>query len=163
MRWTTLTWLVVAVLVVGSDSAPAVERGPLPDVELVRPGGGKVRTAELAREGTWLLLYVQPDCRACERILKSANPETHPELADRVVIVVGSMRPERVEAIAHEFAALPAKAWLADPGKEAFKSLRLPGVPVVIGLRGSTMEWSLSGVIADDAAAESILTSWMTK
>jgi hypothetical protein len=163
MRWKTLAWIVVAVLVLGSARAPAVERGPLPDVELVRPGDGRIRTAQLAREGPWLLVYVQPECRACERILKTANPETHPELADRVVIVVGSARPESVEAIAREFPALPARAWLADPGKDAFKRLRLPGVPVVIGMRGRTMEWTLSGVIADGATIESVLTSWMGK
>jgi hypothetical protein len=47
-----------------------------------------------------------------------------------------------------------------DAAHEAYGALGLGGVPVILGVRGRTIEWTLAGVLADPGALESILTTW---
>ena len=51
-------------------------------------------------------------------------------------------------------------AWYADPDGAARRALRLTGVPVVLGLRDRSIQWTLSGGVADHRTLRSILGSW---
>jgi hypothetical protein len=167
MPRTTRFLFVLAVLLVLTTAAAvrvhAIERGPLPALTLSGIDGAPVASSGIVKEGNWLIVYVQPDCRACESILGAATHEKHPGLPDRLVVVVGGASSKELRALADRFPGLPAGAWHADPDRAMFDRLRLTGVPVVVGLRGSMIEWGLSGVLPDAAAVESVLASWIAQ
>jgi hypothetical protein len=64
------------------------------------------------------------------------------------------------KALGDEFPGLKAAAWYADVRGDAFRALHLSGVPVVMGMQESGIEWSLSGVVPDRKTLPSVLSSW---
>jgi hypothetical protein len=52
------------------------------------------------------------------------------------------------------------RAWYADPDGAARRALGLTGVPVVLGMEGGEIRWTLSGAVADRRRLRSILVSW---
>ena len=120
-------------------------------------------TSQIVMDGSWLVVYVQPNCRPCESILAVATHERHPGLPDRLAIVVAGATPRELQALAARFPNLPPGAWYADTDRTMFSRLRLTGVPVVLGLRGAMIEWGLSGVLPDASAVESVLASWVAR
>jgi hypothetical protein len=79
------------------------------------------------------------------------------------VVVVAAGTAEDLQAIADRHPGIPRTAWYADTDGTMFTRLRLSGVPVATGLRDRTMEWSLSGVLADSHAVVSVLGSWIAR
>lgn len=158
-----LRLLVFAIVLTAAVPTGAVERGPLPVLDLTRVDGQRVPTSQMTMDGTWLLLYVQPGCDPCEAILKAAAQHDNPSVVDRLVLVVRSQTAEEVQAIAERHPRIAPTAWYMDKDGEMFTRLRLAGAPVVIGLRGKIIEWSLAGVLADARAVGSVLGSWVVK
>lgn len=140
----------------------ASDRMVLPKFELTRLDGIAVQSeVSLPADGKWLLVYVSANCASCERLLTLVKTEEHPELPWKMVIIVGgdAARASRVRATAKD---LNDAEWYADPSSKALAALKLSGVPVVLGVRDTTIEWSLSGVLAREAEVKSILASWVT-
>lgn len=162
MRWTLCFLLLVAVVGLPVDLR-AIERSPLPALSLMNMEGGTFTTSQMVMEGSWLIVYVQPDCRPCESILAVATHEKHPGLPDRLAIVVAGVTTRELQALAGRFPNLPSGAWYSDTNRTLFTRLRLTGVPVVLGLRSNMIEWGLSGVLPDASAVESVLASWVAR
>jgi len=154
--------LMIAAITVTPAETRAIERGPLPALTLTNLAGAAVTTVPSATDGAWLILYVQADCSRCDQILDATRQDKHSRLAARLTVIVAGARRAELEAVAARFPHLPRGAFYTDPARSVLTRLKLPGVPVVIGLRGRTMEWSLSGV-ADVAAMESVLASWVAQ
>ena len=154
---------VMAVLLIAPVPLAAIERGPLPVLDLMTIDGNRATTSQVAMEGTWLMLYVQPGCEPCEAILKAAAQHENPGLVDRLILVVRTDTREDVEALAARHPRIARMAWYADKDSALSTRLGLSGVPVVIGLRGRTIEWSLAGVLADARAIGSVLGSWILR
>lgn len=158
-----LRLLVFAVLLTVAVPIAAIERGPLPALDLTNLDGQPVATSQVTMEGTWLIVYVQPGCDPCEAILKAAARHENSSVADRLVVVARSHTAEEVQAMAERHPRLARTAWYMDKDGEMFTRLRLAGAPVVIGLRGKIIEWSLAGVLADARAVGSVLGSWVAR
>lgn len=155
--------LVFATLLTVAVPIAAIERGPLPAFALTGIDGQRVPASQVAMEGTWLIVYVQPGCAPCEAILKAAAQHDNPSVVDRLVLVVRSQAAAEVQAMADRHPRIGRSAWYMDQDGEMFTRLRLAGAPVVIGLRGKIIEWSLAGVLADARAVGSVLGSWVAK
>lgn len=158
-----LRLFVFAILVTVAVPIGAIERGPLPVFDLTGIDGQRVSTSLVTMEGTWLIVYVQPGCDPCDAILKAAAQHDNPSVVDRLVLVVRSQTAEEVQAMAERHPRIGRTAWYMDKEGEMFTRLRLGGAPVVIGLRGKIIEWSLAGVLADARAVGSVLGSWIAK
>lgn len=150
--------IVLAAFAAGA--ARAQGRALLPDFALTRLDGTVVQSsAEFPAEGKWLLVYVQANCRPCDRLLSLVKQDDHPELPFRMVIIAGGgldtasgMRDKRTD--------LAGAQWYADESREAWASLHMAGAPMVFGVRDKTIQWSLSGMLKSDNDVKSILASW---
>jgi hypothetical protein len=81
----------------------------------------------------------------------------------KIAVVVGGAAVQRLSGLASRFPNLPATAWHSDPSLESLRRLQLSGFPPILGMRGGTIEWTLSGVLADERTIESVVRSWIEK
>ena len=154
-----LTAVMLAALVGGAARAQG-RAEPLPDFALTRLDGTVVRSGtELPGEGKWLLVYVQANCRPCDRLLSLVKHDEHPALPFRMVIIAGGAR-EGVSGMRDKRGDLANALWYADESREAWTSLHMSGTPMVFGVRDKTIQWSLSGMLKSDSDVKSILASW---
>jgi hypothetical protein len=160
MKSTIIIAWVVAILAM-AGSAHATEPMPLPDFEVVALDGGSVRSQELASNGKWLLIYVQPNCRPCEALLTLVTEPEFSLLARKLVIIVGGATPDEAGSMASRFPDLAAASWYSDPPKTAQAQMKIGGAPVAIGVLQTNIIWNLSGVLSESVRMKSILKSWI--
>lgn len=142
-------------------TAIATEPMPLPDFELTALDGRSIRTQELASNGKWLLIYVQPNCRPCDVLLKLVTEPEFSALAGRLVIVVGGASAGEAASMAARFPDLAGAGWYAHRMKMASVQMKAAGSPVAFGILQSTVVWNLNGVLPDPVRMKSILKSWI--
>ena len=133
---------------------------PLPDLLLTSVDNQPVKTADLPSKGNWLLIYVQPKSQYSDNLLKLFKREQYPGLEQHAVIIVGGSVDD-LKAMKSKYAELDQAAWYADTTKGAFSQLKLHGVPVILGVKTQTVEWSLNGVLSDVNVAKSIVNTWI--
>jgi hypothetical protein len=120
-------------------------------------GAQVVTAASIVRQGRWLLVYLSPDSGGSGPVLhalEGTDASAHPNLA----IVVADR--SAAKAMAKRFDGRVQAVWYADPDGAARRALGLTGVPVVLGLEGGEIRWTLSGAVADRRRLRSILVSW---
>lgn len=140
--------------------AEARQRQPLPDFQLTTAAGEAVSTEGAAlTTGRKLLVYVRPNCRPCETLLKLVDPAENPSTPAAMVVVVGT-GSEQLTAVQADYPHLQQAAWFADATGTVWKALQLSGTPVVLGLNNGVVEWRLRGVTPGDDEVKSILSTW---
>jgi hypothetical protein len=155
--------LAACLIAVAGTVLLAVERMPLPAFSLTRGDGSTIASAALVRPGAWALIYVAPRCVPCAAVLRSLDRAAHPTLAPRLVVIVGGATPDDLREEAALYPDLSDATWLADPASVIPQPIGEAGVPAIIGLRGATIEWGLTGVLTDPADAKSILVNWLAQ
>lgn len=140
--------------------ATAVEPVPLPALQLTSADGQVVKTSDLPSKGNWLLIYVQSKSQFSDNLLKLFKREQYPGLEQHAVIVVGGSLDD-LKAVKSRYAELDQAGWYADVNKDAFTQLKLHGVPVILGIKQQTIQWSLNGVLSDVNVAKSIVNTWI--
>lgn len=155
--------LSVAIALAGATALHATERRPLPAFMLTSLGGQPVASTELPQDGHWLLIYVEPSCRSCLAVLNALRRDEHPGLSSRVVVVVAGSSTEQALALVAAAVDLSEAAWLIDRDRSAGQALGLKHSPVVIGIRGSMIEWGLTGVLNNSVDVQSVLVSWLQR
>jgi hypothetical protein len=153
--------IVLALALVASVPVAAIERKPLPPVELIGLDGIRATNADLTRSGKWLMIYVHADCRPCNALLELIDRQETPLLPSKVVVVIGGMGVDDGNVLAQKFPDLVEASWNADPERAFLKVLQLPGAPVVLGMRDDVIEWSLAGALGKSADVQSVLRSWV--
>ena len=153
------TALIVAVIVATGRIGIAVERMALPAFTLTRGDGATVASGALVRPGRWALIYVAPQCRPCESILRSIDPAAHPALPQQLVIVVAGATPAQVLEEAARYPGLSDATWLGDPSSAIPQPIG-GAVPGIVGMQDKMIEWSLAGVLTDPSDVKSILVNW---
>ena len=152
--------LVVAIGVITATVVlRAIERKPLPDFQVTALDGTSIKSADLVKQGKWLLIYVQAPCTSCDSMLKAVDATAHPDLPERVAIIVGGTDAPRAASIVSSYPDLAAATWYADPPAAARTALSLPGAPAVLGLKNGELVWSLLGV-PDVESVRSAMASW---
>jgi hypothetical protein len=165
MRYITWTRAVAVMLLLGAACLPAlaIEERPMPEFTVNAPDGAAVASAQLTPTAQYVLMYVAPNCRPCDRLLALLKDTDLPQLPSRVVIIV---RGDAASGAAYIRSHVPAEAgqvmWYADPDGQASKALRLTGTPVLIGVRGPQIIWSVSGVLNDASTVQSVVGSWVS-
>ena len=140
--------------------AGALDPVPLPDLQLTSIDNQPIKTAALPSKGNWVLVYVQPKSQFSDNLLKLFKREQYPGLEQHAVIIVGGSIDD-LKSVKSKYAELDQATWYADTTKDAFTQLKLHGVPVVLGMKQQTIEWSLNGVLSDVSVAKSIVNSWI--
>jgi hypothetical protein len=141
----------------------ATERRPLPELTVSMLDGTAVTTADLASEGHWLLIYVEPACGSCAAVLGAMTREDHPGKAQRVTVVVGGATLEQANALASSATELADARWVVDTGGTARQLLGVRSSPTVMGVRTRSIEWALTGVLRRNSEMESVLVSWLNQ
>jgi len=157
----TLKMLGIAFITVValSAAAGANERRHLPVFRLTDVTGQAVSSGQLTRAGNWLLVYVRPDCRACDAVLQSVEADDAPWLAPRIAVVVQAVDLAAVEATQRRFPSLAGATWYGDAAAGA-RALRVTNAPVVFGVRDGIIEWSVAGVLSDATDVKTIMANW---
>jgi hypothetical protein len=140
--------------------AAAVEPVPLPELQLTSIDNQPIKTTDLPSKGNWLLIYVQPKGQFSDNLLKLFKREQYPGLEQHAIIVVGGSVDD-LKAMKAKYTELDQAIWYADTTKGAFTQLKLHGVPVVLGVKQQTIQWSLNGVLSDINVAKSIVNTWI--
>jgi hypothetical protein len=152
----------VLLLIAATVGVAGAERRPLPAFTVTSPAGNGVTSAALSSEERWVLIYVSPDCRSCDRLLASLKEWQSPQLTSRTVVIV---RGPAAAAAAYVAARLPAEvaaiAWYADERSEAWQALSLKGTPVLIAVERGEIDWTIAGVLNDPKALEPVVRRWV--
>src|SRR5262245_22513230 len=145
--------LALFVLVAGSASAEGERL--LPTFAVTSASGATVSSLSLSQQPRWLLIYVTPSCRSCDRLIESLKQWQSPALASRTVIVVRGAGGGRYiqDHTSSGFDVL----WYADEGDKAWRSLELQSAPALIGIERGEIKWSVSGVLNDPKALEAVV------
>lgn len=155
---------VIAAIAIAASPLRATEERPMPVFSVTRADDTAVPSTQLNAASQYVLIYVRPNCRPCDRLLDLLAHWNAPELTSRVVFLYSG-----TGAAAAEYAAahVPAEAGQAiaygDPTGDALRALKLTGAPVIIGVRGGRLLWSVSGVLNDATAVESLVKTWITQ
>jgi len=64
-------------------------------------------------------------------------------------------------AMKSKYAELSQANWYADSTKAAYAQLKLHGVPVILGIKDQTIQWSVNGVLQDVNVSKSIVNTWV--
>ena len=150
---------VIAVLCLAALAA-AVEPVPLPALQLTSIDNLPIKNSDLPAKGNWLLIYVQPKSQFSDNLLKLFKREQYPGLEQHAIIVVGGSVDD-LKGVKAKYADLDQAIWYADTTRTAFTQLKLHGVPVILGVKQQTIEWSLNGVLSDISVAKSIVNTWI--
>jgi hypothetical protein len=135
--------------------------GPVPPFQLEYLDNTPVQSdTVLPTTGKWLLLYVSPNCRPCDRLLGLVTKDALPDLPLKMVIVVGNATGDVATRMRAGVPDLAGAKWYTDQTSSAWAALKMEGVPVVLGMRGTNVEWTLSGTLRSDAELRSVLASW---
>jgi hypothetical protein len=151
----------VAIALAGVAAVRASQPVPLPDFEVTSLEGTPIQSRSgLPASGKWLMVYVHPNCKPCDKLLSLVKQEEHPGLPPVMVIIVGGVDQATAAATRAKLKDLTDAQWYTDKSGKAWAALKMSGVPMVFGVRDKTIEWSLSGVLSSDAQVTSILASW---
>ena len=151
---------VVITLFLLVSFAFAVEPVPLPAFQVTSADGQTVKSADLPSKGNWVIIYVQPKSQFSDNLLKLLKREQYPNLEQHAVIIVGGSVDD-LKSTQSRYPDLGQAAWYADTDKTAYSQLKLHGVPVVLGIKQQTIQWSLNGVLPDTNVSRSVLNSWI--
>jgi hypothetical protein len=163
-RLRIVVFAVAAAALAGVLGVGATQPVPLPEFEVAQLDGTPVQShTGLPSSGKWLIVYVQPNCRPCDRLLNLVKMDAHPELPPRMVIIAGGLEGPGATVERSKFKDLADAQWYTDRPGKAWVALKMSGAPMVFGVRDKAIEWSLSGVLPSDEHVRSILASWVAE
>lgn len=141
----------------------AIENGPLPAFTATAADGTLVASGDLSAETQYVLVYVKPNCQPCDRVLSLIKAAKSPQFTSRVVVVVNGDVSSGARYVAR---LVPPEAgpltWYADSDGSAYRALRMSGAPMLVGVKGGRVMWSIAGVLNDAATVESVVRTWVT-
>ncbi len=152
-RVSILALFLVLSLVTAVEAASPT---PLPIVELIKLDGQIVRLADTYTDGQWLVIYIRPNCRACDTALGLIGATASTRL-----VVVGDMPVNDLKRVALEHPQMVGTTWLADTAHRVAGSLQLSGAPVALGIRRQTTLWTLNGLLGDREQYVATLRNWI--
>ncbi len=148
----------MCLLVVATSTVVASEHPRLPSFTVTSSDSAAVASTALSTQPRWLLVYVSPDCRSCERLIESLKGWQSPNLTSRTVVVVRSSDVDR--PIAEHRSGFDV-AWFGDWQDDAWRSLELKSALALLGVEGGEIKWTISGVLNDPKALESVVRRWV--
>lgn len=161
-RFVPLVFVSVIVVCTSTRAGNAFPTA-MPDFQISRDDGTTLSSTQIPQSGKWLFVYLKQNCAGCERFLRIFNKVDNPALPPHVVVVVGGMPPDKLDALISKFPELAQAQWYADPGESAVSPLQIKGSPIIFGVHDSTLNWSIVGVPGGDSRKlKAIFKSWAT-
>jgi hypothetical protein len=133
-----------------------------PDFSLTALDGKSVKSNQLHLPNRWLLIYVSANSAHSDTVLNVLKEE-RPSSLGQIIVVVGGVPVNDVRTMAQQYPHLASVTWYADTKKLAFKAMELVAIPVVLGVKEDTVQWSLTGTLANPDRLKSILKTWKDK
>lgn len=134
---------------------------PLPTFQVASPDGATESIDALSIEPQWLIVYVTPNCPACNRLLDALATWQSPAANARTVVIV-SGEPVAVRSyVTNRRAAVATSRMYSDEQMQLPRALGLAGGPAIVGIRGGQVEWVLKGVLNDPDALEPVIRAWV--
>ena len=156
--------MVIAGLVAASAIALGMPPRNLPSFDVTAGDGATTQSAQIARSGKWLLVFVKPNCPQCEKLLATLESAATQE-GSRVAIIVKAPTANALAELKAKYPKIANAAWYADVHASAARSLEVPASPTTLGMRGSQVAWRLTGAVSalpTDEASGIKLTSEAT-
>jgi hypothetical protein len=157
--------LVIALasaLVLAGSPVSAHAQVTLPAFDVVARDGTTISSAALSEHAQWLLIYVQPPCSSCDRLLKALAGWRSAAIDERTIVIVGGTPSEAETYLAKVAPAARGPInWYADPQRRAHAALKLAGAPALLGIKQRQIAWTLAGVLNDPAAIEPVVRAWV--
>lgn len=150
---------VFVLLVLASLRGHADSGRALPVFSVTSPTGGVVTSSALSSQARWLLVYVSPACRSCDRLLESMKEWQTAAVPSRTVIVVRG--PDASRYVAEHQASGFSAAWYVDDHDEGWRTLDLKSSPALMGIEQGEIKWTVSGVLNDPKTVESVVRKWV--
>ena len=158
--WRSRAAMVVAVCAWLVPLRVAAQQ-PLPALLVASPDGVTESIDALSIEPQWLIVYVTPNCPACDRLLDALATWQSPVASARTVVVV-SGEPVAVRAyVTNRRAAVATARLYNDEQMQLPRALGLAGGPAIVAIRAGQVEWVLKGVLNDPAALEPVMRAWI--
>ena len=154
--------ILVTLGLAASASMLAAQSGarPLPRFTVYDVNSAAVDSSTFASRGRVVLVYVRPDCRACDQLLGLLAHNPDPAAASRLLVVVLASVGDAAAFAARTGNGLGAASWYADPDADAWNALGLEGLPVMMGVGQQRIGWTFSGA-PDRRLLESAIHSWL--
>ena len=153
---------VITVAAVLTAAVASAQDRAVPDFIVRNSADQEVASSVMSAQPKWLLVYVTPDCRPCNTLMRALPKWQSAALMVRVVLVVAARHDEAKAWIEKSLPAeMQGVTWFVDPERRAAKALELNGAPVLIGVRNGNLEWQLGGVLNNPSALESVVRSWV--
>jgi hypothetical protein len=141
----------------------AIGPTPLPVTALTTLEGAASTTAALPGEGQWLIVYLRPGCAPCEGLLRGVHPERHEAVVQRTVVIVAAASAEEATRVKDNRPELAGANWFVDADQSFAQALDLREAPMVLGMSGRTIQWSLGGVFTRGTRTADVMTSWLER
>jgi hypothetical protein len=156
--------LVCCVASIAPAALRAAAQQPLPGFSVSSPEGGIVAAAELSREQRWLMVYVEPNCRSCDRLVSALVGWQRTLPPGRIVVVIGGgLAGAQAYARERGLDGATGITWYADPDRRGASALGLQHLPSLVAVESGRIGWVLSGVLNDPGAVESAVTNWTAR
>ncbi len=126
---------------------PATPVRSLPDFDVTAMDGSVTHTAQIVRNGKWLLVFVRPNCSPCTSLLSALDAASTQDGA-RIAVIVKATTPNILASLKAQYPHIPNAAWYADVHSKAASSLTVPASPTTLGMRQGTIAWRLTGAVA---------------
>lgn len=153
-------WLALVAGLLCASVSLAIAPTRLPSLSVKALDGTAVSTSAWQLKGHSLLIYVRGNCRPCDALLGRLSQKDYPHLAAHTTIIVGDVGPDGLKDLRKRYPDLSAATWYADPPRNVAAALHLQGAPVILGLKGNTVQWAWSGVMEKPAQQKSMLNKW---
>jgi hypothetical protein len=172
---------IVGILTVAAAMALAAPPRSLPSFDVTASDGSTKQSAQIVRNGKWLLVFVKANCPQCEALLSALEGGATQE-GSRVVIIVKAPTANTLADLKARYPHIANASWYADVHASAARSLEVPASPTTLGMRGADVAWRLTGSISalptdessgirlsQDAATDpharehSLLNGWLTQ
>ena len=155
--------LLLAIIFFGCGAALAAQRPErtLPDFAVVDVNGENIASATFAAERRIVLVYARPNCRACDQLFTVLAKSGAPGLEARLVLIVAASVDDTKAFVSKSLPQeLQGATVYADANGEGWNAFHLQGVPVMMGIEGPRIDWTLSGA-PDRRLLESAVRTWL--
>lgn len=155
--------IVLILIAALSGTGTAIERVPLPAVDLVDREGDPVRADRIGGGGRAVLIYVHASCPGCEAVLSALEGMEWTDDPPRVIVIAEGHGPDGLTALAVRFPRLGRVQWLADPAGALGQRIAPQLMATIIGVQAGIVEWTVAGVVTSRAQLRTLAESWLTR
>jgi hypothetical protein len=148
------------------SAAARVNKPPLhalPDFSVVNREGLTVSSKSLVQKSHWLLIYRRDHCLACDRLMNTivAGSAAQAGMAPAFAVVVVGKDKAALDKVRASYENLANAVWVSDPLESSTTALKLHVAPVIYGMSGDSIVWTVSGSLSDSSLVERQASSWI--